>query len=185
MTAITERFEKFSIIPSALITATLIAATSLPAWAQVILDPTGTVTGTVGLDGETFGNGSAQHYTGTTWLIGTIDPATGIYEVPVAAGRENFDFYLYLYNFADTNSAQLQYRVYNQPSVAEGATATLDLKGPGGFISGSVDVNNGAVVESISMNTYGTDATVPAQYNGYVTSNASVDPQDVAVLQIE
>jgi len=76
-----------------------------PAWAQVILDPT---TGTVGLDGETFGNGSAQHYTGATWLNGTIDPATETYEVPVAANRQNFYFYLYLNNFANTNSAQLR-----------------------------------------------------------------------------
>ncbi|MFT4584142.1 MAG: hypothetical protein ACI915_000382 [Gammaproteobacteria bacterium] len=171
-----KHLSKFRSIVFALTGTVMLAAVSPPASTDIILDPTGTVAGDIGLEVEVFGNGSTQHYTGSTWLYGTVDPTANSYTVPVVAGKENINFYIYMYNFADTNGAYLRYYVYNQPSVAENATKTLNLKRAGGLISGSVSVNAGATVESITLRTSGSDASVPVSYIGSVNSYPGVSP---------
>ena len=60
--------------------------------------------------------------------------------------------------------------------MAENATHTIDLKRPSGRISGSVTVNADAMVEQISMQSQGSNASVPESYYGSVASEPGVTP---------
>jgi hypothetical protein len=146
----------------------LLLAARLAVPDTVILDPDpiGTVTGTVGLTGETFAYGYTYSSAGNIGYSASV-PSSGAFTISVGAGNP-FSITTYLYQFQNTPGAQLSHTVHNQPALALNETRTLDLRRNSGRVSGSVAVTGGTL-ESLSISASSSNSSVPESFNGNVS----------------
>jgi Thrombospondin type 3 repeat len=144
---------------------------SAPAVGQIILDPdpTGTMTGTVGLLGETFANGNISSSASGGFSYSSNFGPDGVFSVKVSAALA-LTLDARLYGFPDAPNATFRYVRQNVPAVAVDGTASIDLTRTGGRIAGSVNVTGGTV-QSLSM--YSSSSDGQAYFYGTVSSTNS------------
>ena len=149
-----------------------------PASGQVILepDPTGTMTGTVGLTtaaglpAETFSGGNIGAYGGAFSYSAGFGP-DGKFSVKVPADL-TVRLYASMYGFQNAANASLTYDFYNVPAVPKDGTASINMTRTGGRILAKVNVAGGTV-QYLSIQSVSSDSAIPAYFYGYVSAGGS------------
>lgn len=168
----------------AIVAATFISAAASPAWGQVILepDPTGTMTGTVGLTNaagelaETFSSGSISSYGGAFSYSASFGP-DGKFTVKVPADL-TLRLYAYMYGFQNAANASLTHEFHNVTTVPKDGTASIDMTRTGGRILTRVNVVGGTV-QYLSVQSFSYDSAIPAYFRGYVTGSSATGSAEV------
>jgi hypothetical protein len=135
----------------------------------IIPDPGfGSVSGQIGLTGETFASGTV--YGGG---LGSNFASDGLYGLSILAGS-NYYLEFYMYNFQNTNNFRLRYRSPNNSALADGETRTFDLQRTSGRISPIVAVTNGTLT-NVRLDTFSTDPDSSGYFWGYLAPTADLN----------
>lgn len=165
-------------------TIAIIATGATPALAQVVLepDPTGTMTGTVGLttiDGqpaETFSSGSISSHGGAFSYHASFG-ADGQFTVKVPSDL-SLSLSARMSGFQGAPNATLQHTFYNVAAVHKDGTASVDMTHIGGRLSAKVTVAGGTV-QFVSVQSFSSDPARAAYFNGYVSGSSGTGNAEV------
>lgn len=164
--------------------AIVLFVTSAPASGQVILepDPTGTMTGTVGLTtsagqpAETFSSGNVSS-SGGGFSYSASFGSDGEFTIKVPADLP-LRVYAEMYGFQNAPNAYLTHELYNIAAVPKDGTASIDMTRAGGRILAKVNVAGG-VVQYLWVQSSSNDSAVSAYFRGSVSGSSTSGSAEV------
>lgn len=132
---------------------------------DIVIGPTryGTISGSVGLNGETFGTGKITASIPNYSVSASID-SSAQYSLLVGAG-EKITLNVNMWNLGGVN-ATLTQSVQNVPALDGDEARTIDLRRNAGRISGTVEVIGGTL-DYFRIYAYHNDTTTYEYYSGY------------------
>jgi Thrombospondin type 3 repeat len=152
--------------------ASLLVGSMSAGQADVILEGTdASLSGTVGLEGETSASGNVTVY----WNGGNnqiaLTSSSSAYSIGAKSGN-TLGLYSYQYGFQNTSSAYLQYNRWNIPALAADENRVLNLRRASGRIRGSVTVNGGTLTY-LALQASVNNSSVPESATAWVSASGS------------